>query len=404
MGSLLGGGRTAYLVAAAIAITAAAGELRGVRIVPQIRRQVPEHWRRVMPMPVAAGLYGVLLGLGFTTFVLTLGVWALAGMSVVAGDVRLGLVVGLAFGAGRALPVAVLAPIADTRAGTRVIEVMAERPAVLRGFRLADGLALSAAAVVLLGAGDAEARPAVVASGSNPSVADRDLAWQNPSGRGIVRRNGRRPTSLPGRGIAIGGPYAAVRSSEGIQLFNRRTLRPVRTVRLGVPRIDAFAVSARWLVVRARMRGGGDRLIARRLDGPGRQRAVASIGSPGQLSRPSLAGDLVLFAANGRRANSIVSSNLRSGRRRTLLSSTKVQLTNPAASGRSLLYVRTGQRRQQLRLTGRRRPGAGRVLYSIRTSPRTVLWSTALSSRDAYVTRLRFRGGFARPTFLRIRR
>ena len=36
----------------------------GRRIVPQIRRQLPEHWRRVMPMPLAAALYGVLLGLG----------------------------------------------------------------------------------------------------------------------------------------------------------------------------------------------------------------------------------------------------------------------------------------------------------------------------------------------------
>ena len=28
-----------------------------------------------MPVPVAAGLYGVLLGLGFTTFILTFAVW-----------------------------------------------------------------------------------------------------------------------------------------------------------------------------------------------------------------------------------------------------------------------------------------------------------------------------------------
>ena len=46
--------------------------LAASRIVPQIRRQLPEHWRRAMPMPLAAALYGVLLGLGFTTFVLTL--------------------------------------------------------------------------------------------------------------------------------------------------------------------------------------------------------------------------------------------------------------------------------------------------------------------------------------------
>ena len=43
-----------------------------------------------MPVPLAAGLYGVLLGLGFTTFILTFAVWALAGISVALGDPRLG--------------------------------------------------------------------------------------------------------------------------------------------------------------------------------------------------------------------------------------------------------------------------------------------------------------------------
>ena len=45
------GGRAAYGVAAGIALLAAILEARGTRIVPQIRRQLPEHWRRVMPMP-----------------------------------------------------------------------------------------------------------------------------------------------------------------------------------------------------------------------------------------------------------------------------------------------------------------------------------------------------------------
>src|SRR5204862_3396717 len=64
------GGRLAYLVAAGISVAAAAAEARGLRIAPQIRRQLPEHWRWTMPLPLAAALYGILLGLGFTTFVL----------------------------------------------------------------------------------------------------------------------------------------------------------------------------------------------------------------------------------------------------------------------------------------------------------------------------------------------
>ena len=87
LGAALGsGGTAAAVVAAAIAVAAAVGEARGVRIVPQVRRQVPESWRRVLPVPLAAGLYGVLLGLGFTTFILTFAVWALAAVSVALGD------------------------------------------------------------------------------------------------------------------------------------------------------------------------------------------------------------------------------------------------------------------------------------------------------------------------------
>ncbi len=151
LGQALGAGGAAALgVAAAIALAAAIGEARGARILPQVRRQVPESWRRRMPLPLAAGLYGVLLGLGFTTFILTFAVWALAGVSVAVGDPGLGLAIGLAFGAGRLLPVVVLAPAAATEAGTAFHAAMAERPQILRSLRAVDALALAACCVALV--------------------------------------------------------------------------------------------------------------------------------------------------------------------------------------------------------------------------------------------------------------
>jgi hypothetical protein len=139
-------GTSAPAVAAAVALAAAIGEARGARIVPQVRRQVPESWRRRLPVPLAAGLYGVLLGLGFTTFILTFAVWALAGVSVALGDPALGLAIGLAFGAGRLLPVVVLAPAG----GGRLHAAMAERPRILRSLRAVDAVALTACAVALV--------------------------------------------------------------------------------------------------------------------------------------------------------------------------------------------------------------------------------------------------------------
>jgi hypothetical protein len=151
VGQALGaGGPAALAVGAAVALCAAIGEARGARILPQVRRQVPESWRRRLPVPVAAAGYGVLLGLGFTTFILTFAVWALAGVSVAVGNPGLGLLVGLAFGAGRLFPVVVLAPLAGTAWGGGLHTAMAEQPRILRSLRVVDAVAMAACAVALV--------------------------------------------------------------------------------------------------------------------------------------------------------------------------------------------------------------------------------------------------------------
>jgi hypothetical protein len=68
----------AEAVPAGLAFAAGALDVLGVRVVPQVRHQVPESTRRRWPLPLAAALYGLLLGLAFTTFVLAFAVWALA--------------------------------------------------------------------------------------------------------------------------------------------------------------------------------------------------------------------------------------------------------------------------------------------------------------------------------------
>ncbi|TMK72862.1 MAG: hypothetical protein E6G48_06405 [Actinobacteria bacterium] len=169
------GGRLAYLIAAGIAVAAAAAEARGMRIAPQIRRQLPQGWRWTMPLPLASALYGILLGLGFTTFVLSFGVWALAGISVALGDPSAGLVIGAAFGIGRAIPVIAVSPIVDTPLGIRCVEVMAERPALYRIFRLGDALTLGLVAAALT-ASTATAARTEVGNGADPSVTGKALA------------------------------------------------------------------------------------------------------------------------------------------------------------------------------------------------------------------------------------
>jgi hypothetical protein len=122
------GRRRATPSPAALVGAAALLEVTGRRITPQIRRQVPEHWRRELPLPVAAAGYGVLLGMGFTTFVLTFAVPRLAGVAL-AVAIRSSAARRLAFGAGPCAAIVALAPVADAPVGIRATELMASGPA-----------------------------------------------------------------------------------------------------------------------------------------------------------------------------------------------------------------------------------------------------------------------------------
>jgi len=386
------GGTLAYLVAAVIAVVAAIAEARGAPIVPQIRRQLPEHWRRVLPMPVAAAGYGVLLGIGFTTFVLSFGVWALAGMSFALGDLGAGLVVGAAFGAGRALPIAVLAPLADRPFGIRATELMAEHPGIYRGARMGDALALLAAAAALTTAGTASAARPEAESAADPSVESGDLAWQLPDRSGVLRRAGQQTaTRLPGGHPAVGGPFAAVATGLSVRLLDRGTLRLIAEI--PAAGVDAVAVSSQWLVYRAR-RDGRDEMLGRSIAdprNPGEEIAISAAGGSNQLGIPSLHGGLTAFAIAKQRANRIVTYTLASGKGRTVVASHGAALSNASVEGdgrkTKLLYVRATRKRQRLMIKRVGRKGPGHAILS-RKGRGPMMWSTALSDERAYVTLL----------------
>jgi hypothetical protein len=435
LGSALGAGtRAAATVGAAIALAAAVGEAKGARIMPQIRRQVPESWRRRLPLPLAAGLYGVLLGLGFTTFILSFAVWALAALSVALGVPALGIAIGLGFGAGRALPVIVLAPAADTGWGAGAHAAMAERPAILRGLRAADALALLLCALTVA-ATDARAADIVARGALNPSVIGGAAAWDLTSGQAVLIR-GAATTTLPGRYPALAPGLVAWREPDRIVVAAMDTLGPVAGVPVGGA--DALALSPRWLAWRIRALTG-DQLFALDMATPGgAPRVVAGEAAPGELGRPAIAGDAIVFHVATRNGSRIDAVDLLSGQRRILRSERRALLTNPAALGGELVYVRSTYQRQQLRLgpltpravrrdrslystvpTGRRDSNHERGRARHREGPRspqppaprprlgveTTLWSTALDQAAAYVTKLvKRRGKPLEATILRVAR
>lgn len=378
--------RAAYVAAAALALLAAAAEIRGVPILPQLRRQLPEHWRRVMPMPVAAGLYGVLLGLGFTTFVLTFGVFALAGIVFALGEPATGIAVGLAFGIGRALPITLIAPIAHRESGIAITEAMAERPAIYRGVRFGDGLALVAAAAALILTAPADAAQTGPKPGADPSVASAALAYQRPGGNGYLRRAGS-DIPLPGHDPAIGAGRIAVIAAGQIQVLSTTDLTLIGTV--PAPGADAVAISRKWVVWRAHLHGR-DFMRARRLvdpAAPGRQISLGRAGRRGQLGRPSVDGNRLVYARAQQTENVIVKRVLGARRKgdakSTVLRSRVLGLSNPSLHGSRLLYVLGTRRGDRLKIKAIGGRGQGRTLLS---RPRGTLWSTALGPNRAYVT------------------
>jgi hypothetical protein len=388
LGGLLhgAGGRAAYITAAAIALVAAAAEARGTPIVPQIRRQLPEHWRRLMPMPLAASLYGVLLGLGFTTFVLSFGVWALAGISLAVGEPGAGLVIGAAFGIGRAVPIVVLAPAAGTRFGARATELMAERPGMYRGARLGDALALLVAAAALGVSGSATAAQTAVPNGADPSADGPDLVFQRGDRSGVLLRDGQE-IALPGTDPAVGGQYVAVIQGAEVVLLDRAGLAEV--ARVPAASADALAVSGDWLVYRRR-EGGRDVLEAQRITdplNPGAPQRITSAASPNQVGRPSIDGHLVAWATAQRDESRIWIRDLEDRKNKVVAGSRFALLSNPALDGGRLVYVRATERRDQLIARNAGKGGGGHPIH--RFKGQGYLWSTELQGGTAWVTVVR---------------
>jgi hypothetical protein len=397
------GGRAAYIAAAAIALLAAVLEVRGTRIVPQIRRQLPEHWRRVMPMPLAAALYGVLLGLGFTTFVLSFGVWALAGVSLAVGDPSLGLILGAAFGIGRAIPIVVLAPLAGTDTGIRATELMCEREGVYLGLRRGDAAALLLVAVALVIApGSAGAKGTQVPHATDPSATADALLFQRLGGPAVLSRGGPE-IPLPGRHPAIGGRFIATVTGDEIQLLDRDTLAPV--ARIGAVGADAVAVSDSWLAYRAPT-GGGDGIFIRYIANPASPAPallLASEGGASQLSPPAVDNGILLYAIATPRGSRVVQWAMGTHKHRTLVRSRRLLLFDPAVDGRSFAYVRSDARRSRMMVRGRHRHGAGRILFTLKRSA-GVLYSDALTDSAGYVTVLRPSGANADATIVGVSR
>ncbi len=362
IGSPAGAPREA--LGAILALAAAIADWRGLKIAPQIRRQVPERWRWRMPLPVACGLYGVLLGLGFTTFVLSFAVWALAGISFAAGSPVLGALVGLAFGAGRALPVLWMAP-GMSRAGASRLEGMASEPRLWLGLRRLDALGLGLCALFL---GGASASAAVWHAATDPSAGGGAVVWQRVGGAGMLHAASGHTSVLPGALPALGETSIAWEVGGQITVADLASMAPKAV--FAAAGVDALAVSDGWVVYRALQAHGRESLVGLPLVGPPEPHHLAGPRPAGELGRPSLDGAKVVFTLNTPRRSAIEALNLGTGARRVLRSVTRdAQLANPSLLDGRLMYERTDRCSQELRVGA---PGGGHHDRVLRRLPSTV--------------------------------
>jgi hypothetical protein len=405
-------GHAVLLAALALGGAAVVSDALGLRVRPQVNFQVPEPWRRTMPLPWALFLYGVLLGTGLTTYVPATAAWALPALSLALGNVTASLAIAAGFAAGRALPVLVLAVRGEET-------VLAERPHGLRLLR-----ALTAASLLFaLVAGEVHAAGTLASPGGDPTAAGTDVAWQKPGVGGFLRRAGT-TTQLPGTDPAIGATFVAWRTGDAVTVADRATLTTVFQETL--PGVKKLALSRQWLAYRT-----PTEIRVHALTAPGPGAVVVKTKQPASLGRPALGVDLVAFHRATRDGSWLTAVNVVSGRRLLLRFSHDDQLLNPSLLAGQVLYVRASRCSQQLLLGPLRGGGHDHVLYEIgplagqdeghephhtsqgehlpcpyRPRPTAkMLWTTALSPTTAYVTILRpTRGGHTTPTLLAVAR
>jgi hypothetical protein len=238
-------------------------------------------------------------------------------------------------------------------------------------------------------------------------------------------RRGAEVIALPGSDPAIGGGMIAWHIGSLVTVARRDNLTPVLTLR--VRGVEKLAVSDRWLVYRA-----NGTLRGRRLASPRRALRIALPRRGGQVGRPALNGDTVVYSVTGSAGSAIAAVDLRRRHGRVIRRALTSQFLNPSLLAGHLLYVGESRCSQLLRLGlpdrrherfllslaplarrdsghehGHTRQGSetGTCAGGARRLARSVLWTTALSRRYAYVTVLSLgAAGLGSPRIVRVKR
>jgi hypothetical protein len=193
---------------------------------------------------------------------------------------------------------------------------------------------------------------------TDPSVDGALLAYHVAGQQGVLVSGGG-SNRVPGAHPALGGGRIAWIGGNVIQV--RQTSGAPLKAAIPAPGADAVAVSADWVVWRARG-ADGDTIFAAALAGGAPKR----VATGRELGRPALEGDRAAYHVTGRTGSRIVIADLGTGKRTTVRRERRALLINPSLHGGRLAYVRNYYRRQELRLgpQSKRSPKRDRRLWS----------------------------------------
>ena len=329
------GAEQAVLGAAALALVAAAREAGLIRFaIPQARRQVPEHWRFELPLPVWASGYGAGLGAGFFTYQPISTFWvACAGALALAEPVPAALCVSL-YGAGRALMVVWPRRRADDPTAA-VERLTSRRGALLR----ANVVALVACGVLLAVAPTASGGVTRIAQNAfDPTVDRGNIAFATAGGDVVVRPAGgardhvsRTRASRRSRGRSSRTGTRQGSGSSAGPTAPRSGASPARTSRS--PALD-------WPRTRLRPARLPVRhaLYVRNLT-TGKVTLYATVRLPTDLGRPSLRHGRLAWHTATRQESKIMVVTLASGARRTMATTRIGLLGNPSLYRTKVVWV-----------------------------------------------------------------
>lgn len=390
LGALLGGvggmldRGVALGVVAGLAVLAALREAGLLRLpAPQLRRQVPEAWRRTLPLPVWSSAYGAGLGLGLLTHQSVITLWVALAGAVALGSPLAGAVCLAFFGVGR------VAMVALPR-GSRGVSWMGSHRGALRP---ANAAALLAAAL-LVGVSPAAAAP----SGElDPSLSGPALAYTQIEGEEtlvVVRAAGvgAAPNYPGGRSPSIDGPLLAYADPDGIRVVEWRTGAEV--ARLSGP-LDKPALS--WpRIAYVRTTAGAKELVLANIS-TGASRVIVRARLSDDLGRPALrAGRIAWHLTLPRDSRLLLWNVALRGKPRLVAQSRTAVHVNPSLTKGHILWVEQRAETSKLQLLRTRAKEKEPRTLATYSGRNRLFWTTALSARRAYVTAWRLGSGTSR--------